>query len=191
MNIRYCVFACLWPILVMMGSSAWAAGSLLEAYSPLECSVWYLEDALPEDLARPQSARSGTPKLRQVLSSNLKSATVNGVKSHLFMGQSFPKKRNQEPKPDQTFEIGCILQTPPVGSGTDSRLQCHVDVGNRIVTHVFQTLPKQKKNDLESYGCLGDCTGYPVLVVHETPWEDGPASLRQKRASAEYAKRCL
>ncbi len=191
MNIRNSACACLLLLLASMGASSWAAGSLLEAYSPAECSMWYLEDALLEDLARPQSALSASPKLHQVLTDNLQSAMAKGFDAQLLRGQAFPKKKGQEPKAEQISEIGCIRQQRLVGSGNDSGLQCHVEVGNRISTYVFQTLPKQRANELESYGCTGDCVGYPVLVVHQTPWEDGPASRRQKRASTEYAKRCL
>lgn len=153
--------------------------------------MWSLDDALPEDLTQLQSALSGTPKLRKTLTKALQQAGAQGSETRLFMGQAFPRRKNQHPPAEQTHDVGCIRIQPYVGSGKETRLQCHIEIGDHIETYVFPELPLQQKNELASYGCTGECTGYPVLVVHEMPWEDGPASRRQKRASTEYAKRCF
>ena len=190
MKISGHVRAFLLPILLTVFSVAWAGGTPLEAYSPETCMVWSLEGVLPEDQNRPQSALSGTEKLRKTLGKELQQARAQGSEPRLFMGQAFPRKKNQQPPPEQTHDVGCIRIQPYVGSGKEPRLQCHIATGDHIETYVFPELPPQKKNELASYGCTGECAGYPVVVVHEMPWEDGSASRRQKRASTEYAKRC-
>lgn len=182
---------CLLLVFAAMASSALSAGTPLEAYSPVGCSVWSLQDALPEDLAEPRSALSGTPELRKRLSADLRDARAKGGEPGLFMGQAFPKKKGLQPRAEQIHEVGCIRTQAPAGSGQDRRLQCHVEAGGRMEAYVFHILPPQKKNELDSYGCKGECSGYPMLVVHEMPWEDGPPSRRQARASSEYVRRCL
>lgn len=184
-------FACIFTILAVAASSTFAGGTPMEAYGPLDCAVWSLEDALPDDLTQDSSARSGAPKLRQVLSASLQKARSKGGEPVLFLGQTFPKKKAQQPKMEEIHEVGCIRQPVPSASGNTHSLQCFVEMGVHIQTYAFYELPPQGKNALASYACVGECASYPVLAVHEMPWEDGSASSRQKRASAAYAKRCL
>lgn len=182
---------CLLLFSAVVTSSAFSAGTPLEAYSPVGCSVWSLEDALPEDLTPPHSALPGTSRLRQVLSAGFRDALTRGAEPVLFMGQAFPKKKGLQPRTEQIYEVGCIRMQTPAGSGQDRRLQCHVEAGGRMEAYVFHILPPEQKNEPESYACKGECSGYPVLVVHAMPWEDGAASRQQARASSEYARRCL
>lgn len=178
-------------VLAAVASPTFSAGTPLEAYSPVECSIWSLEDALPEDLARSHSARSSPPGLRQALSAGIRDARARGDEPELFTGQAFPKRKGPLPRTAQTQAIGCLRIQIPSGSGKDRHLQCHVEVSGRLETYVFRALPPQMRNEPKSYGCEGECSAYPVRVVHEMPWEDGAASRRQRRASLEYAKRCL
>jgi hypothetical protein len=172
-------------------SLALAAGTPLEAYNPASCMFWILEDAIPEDLNQQDSAFSGSPRLRDDLNQALQRARAQGSAPRLFMGKAFSNRKDLKPSDDQIHDVGCILMQPTPGSGKESKLQCHIEIDDRVNSYVFRKLPPQKKYELASYGCIGKCTDYPVPVIHEMPWEDGSTSRRQERASTEYAKRCL
>lgn len=169
-------------------SSAFAAGTLMEAFDFARCQMWRLDDERIHYTAPPSPERQGLidETLRQARSMQLRTALISG---------DILKVQRRSTDQDATVgSVHCVVAEPmniERYASYVSTLTCFASVGDYSQQSVYRARKKDTANwSPATYECAPDCSAYSVHAVYELPWEDGRINHAHSRRSRAFSSQC-